>query len=117
MSTVWEDTDGCAEQYRCDLAIYLLTVLSSSYDIIIDRAINVPGHGNNVVDVLNGIDKRYSKGKMELIGKLWSKDITSIGILPSASKYVSVKFQINVYTLSIIKKYLMDSKVTQKFKI
>ena len=27
MSTVWEDTDGCANNYGCDLAIYLLTVL------------------------------------------------------------------------------------------
>ena len=31
------------------LATYLMTVLSSSYGIIIDRAINAPGHENNVV--------------------------------------------------------------------
>ena len=29
MSKVWEDTDGCAKQYRCALAIYLVTLLSS----------------------------------------------------------------------------------------
>ena len=28
MSTVWEDTDDCANKYRCALAIYLITVLS-----------------------------------------------------------------------------------------
>ena len=44
MSTVWEDTDGCAKHYRCVLAIYLMTVLSSSCGIIMDRAINAPGH-------------------------------------------------------------------------
>ena len=38
--TVLEDTDGCAKQYKCALDIYLLTVLSSSYDIIVFRAIN-----------------------------------------------------------------------------
>ena len=62
MSTVWEDTDGCAKQYRCDLDIYLMTMLSSSYGIIIDCSINAPCHGNNVVDGLNATDKGYLKG-------------------------------------------------------
>ena len=53
MSTVWGDTYGCANQYRCDLSIYLITVLSSSYGIIMDRAINAPVHGKNFKDVLN----------------------------------------------------------------
>ena len=44
MSTVWEDTDGCAKQYRCALDIYLMTVLSYSYGIIMDCSINAPGH-------------------------------------------------------------------------
>ena len=35
-------TNGCATQYICDLDIYLMTVLSSSYGIIMDRAINAP---------------------------------------------------------------------------
>ena len=45
MSTVWENTDGCAKQYMCTLDIYLITVLSSSYVIIMDRVINAPCHG------------------------------------------------------------------------
>ena len=45
MSTVWEDTVGCAKQYMCDLDIYLMTVLSSSYGIIMNRAINAPVPG------------------------------------------------------------------------
>ena len=44
MSTVWEDTDGCDNQYMCALDIYLMTVLSYSYGIIMDRAINAPGN-------------------------------------------------------------------------
>ena len=44
MSTVWEDTDGCENQYRFTLSIYLMTLLSSSYVIIMDCAINEPGH-------------------------------------------------------------------------
>ena len=53
MSTVWEDTGGFAKKYRFYLTIYLMNVLSSSYGIIMDQAMNAPGHGNNVVDVLN----------------------------------------------------------------
>ena len=44
MSTLWEDTYVCANKYMCDFDIYLMTVLSSSYGIIMDDAINQPGH-------------------------------------------------------------------------
>ena len=42
-----------------DLDIYLMTVLSYSYSIIMDSAINSPDHGKNAVDGLNGTDKHY----------------------------------------------------------
>ena len=74
MPIVWEDTDGCAKQYRWALSIYLMTVLSSSYGIIMDHAINAPGHLKNVFDVLNATDKRYLKEQMEINGKLSSND-------------------------------------------
>ena len=61
--TVWKETDGCAKKYRRDLAINLTIVLSPSYGTIMDRAINAPGHGENVVEGLNSIDKRYLKVK------------------------------------------------------
>ena len=72
MSTVWECTDSCVKKFRCVLAIYLMTVLSSSYGIIMDCAINSLGHGNNVVDGINATYKHYLKLKMKLIGKLES---------------------------------------------
>ena len=28
LSTIWEITDGCAEQYRCASALYLMSVMS-----------------------------------------------------------------------------------------
>ena len=64
MSTVWENTDGCANKYRRDLDIYLITMFSYLYGTIMDRAINAPGYGKNVVDGLNEMKKRYLKGKM-----------------------------------------------------
>ena len=57
-----------------------------------DHAINAPDHLNNVVDGLNVTDKSYFKEQMELIGKLSSNDTSNIGMLPSALKYVSIKF-------------------------
>ena len=69
-----------------------MTVLPYSYGIIMDRAINTPGHVKNVVYGLNATDKWHLKGEMELIGKLESNETTKIGIIPSASKDVFIKF-------------------------
>ena len=92
VSTVWEDTNGCAKQYMCALAIYLMTVLSSSYGIIMDREINATGHVNNFFDGLNATEKRFLREQMEIIGKLATKDTPNIGMLPSDSKDVSIIF-------------------------
>ena len=59
LSTIWENTDGCAEQYRCASALYLMSVMSQTYSLIIDRVISAPGYGKEVVDLLNSVDKRY----------------------------------------------------------
>jgi len=61
-STMWDDTDGCMKQYRSGIAMYLLSVLAVTYCITIDRAIGAPGHGKDLVDGLNAIDKRFLKG-------------------------------------------------------
>ena len=45
LSTIWENTDGCADQYRCGSEICLMSVLSQCHLIIIDRGIIAPGHG------------------------------------------------------------------------
>ena len=36
-----------------------MSVMSQTYSIIIDRGISAPGHGKEVVDGLNAVDKRY----------------------------------------------------------
>ena len=56
-----EDTDGYAKQYRCNLDIYFMTLLSSLYGIIMDNSVNAPGHGNNAVDSINYTGKLYLK--------------------------------------------------------
>ena len=59
LNTIWENTDGCAEQYRCASALYHFSVMSQFYSTIIDRGISAPGHGKEVVDGLNAVYKRY----------------------------------------------------------
>ena len=59
MSTIWENTDGCAEQYICASALYLMPVMSHCYSVIIDICISVPGYGKEGVDGPNAVDKSY----------------------------------------------------------
>ena len=66
--TVWESTDGCSKQYCCGSALHLLSYISFKYKIIIDRMIGAAGHGKDIVDGINAIDKRYLKGEMCMIG-------------------------------------------------
>ena len=57
--TMWYQTDGCAKHYRCSIAYYLMSYLSKSYKIVLDRAVDTPGHGKYVVDGANAVQKRY----------------------------------------------------------
>ena len=52
LSTLWENTDGCAEHYRCDTAFYLMSILSQAFSVIIDRGISAPRHRIEVFDEL-----------------------------------------------------------------
>ena len=59
MSKIWEITFGCAEQYICTYALYLMSVLLQCYAVINDWGIGAPGHGKELLYRLNAIDKRY----------------------------------------------------------
>ena len=59
LSTIRENSNVCAEQYRCASALYLMSVMSQTYSIIIDCGISAHGHGKEVVYGLNAFDKRY----------------------------------------------------------
>ena len=59
LSKIWENNDGCAEQYRCASALYLMSVMSQCYSFVIDKGISAHGHGKEVVNGLNTIGNRY----------------------------------------------------------
>ena len=56
---MWDQTDGRTNQYRCSIAYYMMSYLSKSYQIFLDRAVDTPGHGKDVVDGFNAVQKRY----------------------------------------------------------
>ena len=59
LSTIWENTDGCAKQYICASVLYLMSFVSKCYSIIIDQGISAPGHVKEVVGGVNDVDKPY----------------------------------------------------------
>ena len=65
MSTVWKYTDELVKQYVCTLDVYLMSVLSYLYGIIMDHKINSTRYGNNFVDGLNATLKSYLREQME----------------------------------------------------
>ena len=56
---MWDQTDGCAKQYICSIAYYLMSYLSKLYQIVLDRAVDTPGHEKDVVDGFNAVQKQY----------------------------------------------------------
>ena len=56
--------------------MYFLSLLSSNFNINIDRMIGAPGHGKDIVDTINTCDKRYLKEKMYIIGTPEADDST-----------------------------------------
>ena len=51
--TMWDQTDVCAKHYRCSISYYLMSYLSKSYQIVIDGAVDIPGHGKDVLGGFN----------------------------------------------------------------
>ena len=61
-STLQEEIDGCVNQYRCSFAVYFMVIFSlMTLETIIYRTIGAPGHGKDIVDCINAIDKRYKR--------------------------------------------------------
>ena len=71
---------------------------------------NSPGYGNHVVDGLNATRGIYLKENMELIVKLASNNTSEIGMLPSSSKDVLIKFAYQYIHILNIKEILNGIK-------
>ena len=77
MSTIWGNTDGCADKYCCENELYLLLMLAHAYNITIDRGVGAPVHGREVYYGLNATYKWLISMLMKTVQ------------LPGAADYVS----------------------------
>ena len=59
ITNIWDHMDGCGKQYRCSKALYLLSVLACTYDVIVDMWVGAPGHRKDVVERMNAQDKAF----------------------------------------------------------
>lgn len=65
--TIWKATYLFCKQYRCFFALFFKSVISSIYNVVIDRMIQDPRHGNDMVDGINACGKRYLMGEICMI--------------------------------------------------
>ena len=57
--TPWENTYDFSEHYICATELYLLSMLSQKFYVIIYRSISKPGHRKEAVDDLNTTEKKF----------------------------------------------------------
>ena len=57
--SIWENKYSCADHYGRDAEIQLLSILTQSFNVTIDRGISAPEHGREAVYGLNYTDKRF----------------------------------------------------------
>ena len=72
ISTIWKNIDGCAKQYRCATALYLLSMLAHAYNITIYHVVGASGHGREVV------------GSLDFTGKIFLSNLMTTVQLPGA---------------------------------
>ena len=53
------NTDGFAQHYICDTSLYLMSMLSQAFSVIIDRGISATVNGRYVVDGLNTTETKF----------------------------------------------------------
>ena len=63
--TVYLKTDGCAKQYKCAEAMYLMCKLAESLGVVIDQMLEVTGHGKDEADGHGGVFKQWLTHEMQ----------------------------------------------------
>lgn len=67
-STLYQQCDGCAKQYRCALSLYLQSAIACAYKINYDVMNTAPGHGKGPCDSQGGVDKSECICHMRTVG-------------------------------------------------
>ena len=67
--TIFNNTDGCAKQYRCAAALHFISIFCDNKDFCIDRAIGAHVHDKDLVYGLNACDKQHMKLYIKFINQ------------------------------------------------
>jgi hypothetical protein len=58
-AVLYEQSDGCAKQYKCATSLWVMAHLAHKYRININRMVTAPHHRKGTVDALAGVDKNF----------------------------------------------------------
>ena len=73
LSKIRENIYGCDDNYRCATSLYLMSMLSQAFYIIIHSGIIVPGHVRQLLYGPNTIEKCFSYNECQLCN-CWVKN-------------------------------------------
>ena len=108
--TVWLKMDGCAKQYKCSKAMYLMCQLALRLDLTLDQMNEVTGHGKDEADGHGGVFKTWLTSKMlasDIVsGEIEAADVVDGELASFADKMCEVARQ----GLSELKPQQMNSK-------
>jgi hypothetical protein len=100
---IYELLDGCTKQYRCSLALFLMSYLSHLKHLTVNRMIQAPSHGKGICDCMCGNDKSYlsrclrwvrDTAKIEIGGNKYDLEPFAVG--PDGKKANHVQAIINI---------------------
>ena len=99
--TIWKNTDGCADQYRCATELWCISVLSQCHSIIFGQGISEPKHGREVIDGINAIGRRYMYQLMSTVQipglKIFEKQIIMHSCTPKNDARLAKYFQKHLF--------------------
>ena len=72
--TIFNHIDGCAKQYLCATALYLISIFCAKKCFCVDREIGAPINGKYLVGGLNACYKQYMKRYMKHINQTHEGD-------------------------------------------
>ena len=53
LTTMWDHTDGCTNQYRCASAVYLISCIALEFSVINYKSLGASVHGKDFFDSTN----------------------------------------------------------------
>ena len=88
------NTDGCAEHYIYATALYLISIMSQAFSVIIYRVISSPGHGRKVVYGISAIYKQFFLQLMSTVHLLGEKVYDIKIVIHTVTHTSNVRFSV-----------------------